>query len=374
MAKLCFVAATPMTMVCFMSGMIKELEGHSLYLITDLSAQPEVEEFHARAHWIELPIRRTIRPMWDLVALVKLYLIMRRERFDLVYSQTPKAGLLAMLSAWSARVPERIHVFTGQVWATKKGLFRSMLKALDKVTAASATAVLVDSPSQMEFLVQEGVIKSQRASVIGDGSVCGVDAARFFPDQGVRTRIRAHMGLSKEDFLFLFMGRLNREKGILELVEAFETIHLEYRNTRLAIVGPDEEGVADLLRAKPGVTLLGYTNRPEDLYCAADAFCLPSHREGFGAVIIEAAACGVPSIASRIYGITDAVVDGETGLLHEAKNAKDLERCMRLVLNDRGLAVRLGEKARLRANSVFAKERVVGGYVAFVEKRLRATE
>ena len=343
---------------------------YSLFLVADYEHPPEPSEYPKGVRWINIPIKRKIQPLHDLLALIKLFRIMQRERFDLVFSQTPKAGLLAMMASWASHVPLRIHVFTGQVWATKKGLFRKMLRCLDKVTSMCASEVLVDSPSQRDFLVEEGVITKDRSTVVADGSICGVDTQRFRPNPDAHRRVRAELGIPEEMLVFLFMGRMYREKGVFELAEAFQSLHANNPSTCLVCVGPDEEGISALLKEREGIFVQDFTDRPEDYYAASDVFCLPSHREGFGLVIIEAAACGVPAIGSNIYGISDAIVDGKTGLLHEVQNTTDLLRCMQQLAQDYNLRTRLGQQARERAFYQFSKERVVGGYVAHITKRL----
>jgi len=351
-------------------GMLESLQDHSLFLVADYEHPPEPNEYPKGVRWITIPIKRKIKPLQDLLALIKLFRIMRRERFDLVFSQTPKAGLLAMMASWASRMPLRIHVFTGQVWATKKGWFRRMLRSLDKLTSTCASEVLVDSPSQRDFLVGEGVITKNRSTVVADGSICGVDTQRFRPNPDAHHRIRTELGIPRGMLVFLFMGRMYREKGVFELVEAFRSLHANNPNTCLVCVGPDEEGIAAQLKEREGIFVHDFTNRPEDFFAASDVFCLPSHREGFGLVIIEAAACGVPAIGSNIYGISDAIVDGKTGLLHEVQNTTDLLRCMQQLAHDHNLRTRLGQQARDRAFCQFSKERVVGGYVAHITQRL----
>ncbi|MBI4915336.1 MAG: glycosyltransferase [Acidobacteria bacterium] len=370
MSKICFVVASPLTVKAFLLGPLALLEGDELVVVADLTTGETIHgvPFGTRCHPVR--IERKISPLRDLWALVGLFRFMRRERFDLVCSQTPKAGLLAMLAARAAGVPLRIHTFTGQVWATRRGFSRAMLKALDRITAWCSTEVLIDSPSQRAFLLGERVVDARRSRVIEDGSVSGVDTSRFRPDAVRRLAMRERLGVADSEFVIVFVGRMCVEKGVLELLEAFKSLHSAHPDTRLVLVGPDEEGIVPTVRDVEGVLVCGYTDRPEEYLVAADVFCLPSHREGFGSVIIEAAACGVPGIGSRVYGICDAIVDGETGLLHAVRDPADLMRCLTTLVEDGALRARLGSQALERARTRFSSERVVGAFVQHLRGRL----
>jgi len=310
-----------------------------------------------------IPIARPMRPLQDLKALAALIRLMRRERFDAVHSVTPKAGLLAMVAGRIAGIPIRTHSFTGQVWVTRTGFKRGLLKGVDRLLHQLTSFSLVDSPSQRDFLIAEGVIAPARSAVLADGSISGVDLGRFRPDPAARARIRAELGLAEADLVFLYLGRLTGDKGLQDLVPAFAAVRRDHRHARLLLVGPDEEQLgAELLRLAgdqaAGLSLVGPTNAPEAYMAAADLFCLPSYREGFGSVLIEAAAAGLPAIASRIYGIVDAVADGETGFLHPPGDAAEIERLMRLLVEDEALRSRLGRAALERARTRFSSARL----------------
>lgn len=344
--RLCYVAASEMTVKAFLREHIRAAAER--YDVAVIARAPQALDLPVRK--IPLAIERRIAPLLDLKALWELIAVFRRERFDLVHSVTPKAGLLAALAGALARVPVRLHTFTGQVWATRGGASRALLKACDRLTARLATRVLADSASQLEFLVAEGVVDARRARVLGHGSVNGVDPARFRPDAAARERVRAQHGIPRDAVLFLYLGRLARDKGLADLARAFSGIG----DAWLLLVGPDEDGIAAQLREAAGASgerlrIVPYTDQPEEFMAAADVFVLPSYREGFGSVILEAAAAGVPAIGTRIYGVTDAIVDGTTGLLVPPRDPQALGARMRQLAQDRALRARLGRAARERA-------------------------
>ncbi len=362
MKKLCVVATIPAVVHAFMQGHISAAA--RTWPVTVVS-HPEGAELlqGLEARFVPLAIQRKISPWRDLLAFFRLVALFRRERFDLVHSIMPKTGLLAMMAARVAGVPNRMHTFTGQVWANKRGWKRSLLKQADRLIVHFATQVLVDSPSQREFLVREGVLTRNKGQVINHGSICGVDGQRFHADAAARQAVREELGIGREHTVILFLGRLNADKGTPELAQAFAEIAASREDAVLLLVGAEEDvpfsnvqqicgGFSSRLRR------VSYTPTPERYMAAADIFCLPSHREGFGQVIIEAAACEVPAVATRIYGITDAVAEGETGLLVPVGDEAMLRQRLLELLKDEPLRRRMGKAARLRALELFSSEKV----------------
>lgn len=374
MKKLCFVATIPAVVHSFLKGHIRaSAEKWSVKIISNPDGAELLNDLDAQ--FIPLAIERKASPWRDWLALVQLVTLFRRERFDLVHSIMPKTGLLAMLAGWLVGVPNRMHTFTGQVWANKRGWKRGALKRFDKLIVLFATHILVDSPSQRDFLISEGVLPRGKGIVIGRGSICGVDAHRFHPDAQVRGAVRAELGISQGQIVILFLGRLNRDKGILDLAAAFADIASQRADVTLVLVGAEEDvsftsvqEICGLHRER--LRRVSFTPNPERYMAAADIFCLPSYREGFGQVIIEAAATGVPAVCSRIYGITDAVENGKTGLLFPAGDVVALVRALLKLIADRDLRQQMGEAARIRALELFSSQKITGEMLALYGKQL----
>ena len=349
----------------FLAHQINALvELYNVTIITNLNGNRSIlDNISSKVDVINLPIERDINLFADLKVLLLLISIFYKNRFSLVHSVSPKAGLLCAISAWIVRVPNRLHTFTGQVWVTKKGVSRWLLRLLDKIIVTLNTNILVDSFSQQDFLTKENVLSRKSSIVLGSGSISGVDINRFKPSKVHRKLIRKQLNIKDDCLIFLFVGRLKREKGMFELVEAFKNICKNHDNITLLIVGPDEEGLKKELISyldtyKELVKFIDFTKMPEQYMAASDVFVLPSYREGFGSVIIEAASSGLPSIGSNIYGLSDAIKTDETGLLVPVRSSKPLEVAMLKLVNNDKLRNEMGLSARGRAIHNFSQDNI----------------
>lgn len=379
-ARICFVVSSPMTVEAFLTESIRALsERYDVHLALNADAHSIRHPALRSVTVHRVRIERAISPLRDLLALLDLVRLLRSGGFDAVHSVTPKAGLIAAIAGFVSRVPVRVHTFTGQVWATRKGGSRALLKALDRVIARLTTHVLVDSASQRDFLRAQGVLHASQGLVLGYGSVSGVDVRRFRPDAASREAVRRELSIPPSARVFLFIGRLTRDKGVLDLASAFEHVSRELDAAFLICVGPDEEALAPAIRTRCGlaasrVRFVSWTVAPERFIAASDVCCLPSYREGFGSVVIEAAAAGVPAIGSRIYGIVDAIEDGTTGLLVAVGNVPALGAAMSRLATDDALRDSMGQAARTRALRDFSRETLTAALVAFYERALARTE
>ncbi|HEY7985624.1 MAG TPA: glycosyltransferase family 4 protein [Methylophilaceae bacterium] len=371
--KVCFVASGGVTINAFLQEPIRRLsEHHQVYVVANLAAGESLSCVSDPDKLMTVHIERKISLWRDAVALLKLIRIFRHHRFDVVHSITPKAGLLAMVAAYLAGVKTRVHTFTGQVWATRTGFSRWLLKSMDCLTAYSATHVLVDSASQRQFLLDEGVISANNSSVLCNGSVSGVDPQHFKPDPAARLKLRMELGIGEKSTVFLFIGRLNRDKGVLDLAAAFASMSTRTPAAHMLVVGPDEDHMQMAMKQHlstciGNVHFLGFANNPQDYMAGADVLCLPSYREGFGNVIIEAAAVGIPAIGSRIYGIVDAIAEGESGLLFEARDVQGLVSCMETLNDDRALREKLGAQARARVEKDFSSDKLGSAWMEYYQ-------
>lgn len=361
--RLCLVTSNLFFAEVFLARQIRTFEADWDVTVIVNAAEAEYRAaVGGYAEVLNFALQRKIRPWLDLVSLIRLVHHFARRRYDVVHSTTPKAGLLAMVSAWLARTPVRIHTFTGQVWQTRSGAMRWLLKMTDRLTARSATAVLVDGVHQLEFLREHGVVTAPKARVIGNGSICGVDVDRFHPSDAFRAEVRNELAIPPGALLLVYMARLTVDKGALVMAKAFAALASTGRtDVHLIMIGPDEDGLTAQIEAIVGehrhaLHLMGFTRTPERYIAAADIFCLPSYREGFPMVLLNAAACAVPAVASRIHGSTDAIVDSVTGLLHEPGDDIALVNLVLALAADPALRTRLGHAARRRVVEMFSEE------------------
>jgi glycosyltransferase involved in cell wall biosynthesis len=343
-------------------------------VVTNLEAG-ELSELPEKVSVHSIQLERKISLYSDFTSLLQLRRFFKKQQFDLILSVTPKAGLLTSIAGCFASVPIRIHWFTGQVWATRKGVKRSFLKFMDQILAFCITDALVDSHSQCEFLVSEGVLKNKVGSVLGQGSISGVDTDKFRFEPSIRAELRVKLKIDAHDKVVLFLGRLNRDKGVYDLITAFEQIE-ETLNAHLVLVGPDEESVEENIKLDgrsptKNLHFVGHTNRPEKWLSVADIFALPSYREGFGTSVIEAASVGLPSVSSRIYGLTDAVEENVTGLMHEPGNTQEIRQSLERLLEDDELRTELADNAKDRVLTSFKQKDVSQRLLEFIEAKLR---
>jgi glycosyltransferase involved in cell wall biosynthesis len=322
----------------------------------------------ACANWKTIEIARSIHPLKDLLALMQLYWFFRQTGIQIAHSTTPKAGLLTAIAGKLAGVPVRLHTFTGQPWVTMHGIKRWVVRGCDRLIGKLNTACYADSASQREFLIASAVLRPDRIRVIGAGSLAGVDVERFntahFPEQRCQA-LRESLGIPQRAAVLLFVGRITAEKGVRELMQAFDGLKRTVPNAHLVMVGEfeDEQGLADRITPEEisqhqDTHIVGYTPCPEAYMAIADVLCLPSYREGFGTVVIEAASMGLPAVGTQIYGLSDAVQHGQTGLLVAPRDSLALQTALQTLLGDDALRLRMGNLARERARGAFDSRRV----------------
>jgi glycosyltransferase involved in cell wall biosynthesis len=241
------------------------------------------------------------------------------------------------------------------------GIKRFFFKLLDRIIGILCTSCYADSKSQMLFLVNGNVVNNKKISVLGEGSISGVDLTRFYPDKSVRLDMRQQLAIPDDEIVFLLLCRLTKDKGVIDLASAFSQIVKEV-NCTLLIVGPDEENLTEEIKSIVGVKyshkliFQGFTKCHERYLSAADILCLPSYREGFGTVIIDAAATGIPSIGSDIYGIRDAIENGTTGILHKPGNIDSIRASMITLATDNVLREKMGMAALQRVRKSFTMD------------------
>jgi len=381
--RICRVSTVPWLFHTLLLEQLRSivLQGGDLTLVSS----PEKElwktaaDIGAKAYGI--PMERAPSPISDLRSFFHLWRFLRRQNFNIVHSTSPKAGFLSAIASALARVPVRLHTFTGQPWVEMSGWRRCIAWACDRITALLATKVYADSASQKKFLIDENVVQAQKIEVIGHGSIAGVDLRRFSPKKwggDRRNKTRSESGIPSKALVIVFIGRVTQDKGIVELVTAFSKLAKRNHYLHLMLVGPLEPERDPLppqvlltIKNHPRIHALGFSHSPEKFLGAADIFCLPSYREGFGSVAIEAAAMGLPVVVTRIVGLVDAVEADVTARLVPPKDAAALAMALKELAESPELRARLGSAGRRRAAKLFNASKV---NTAVIRKYLKIWE
>lgn len=370
MKKICFITAVPASAEAFLRDHMYALKKE--YIVYYVCNEPDANNIKVPNDGYQcVGIQRKISLVQDFKALCHLYRYFRSEKFDAVHSVTPKAGLLTSIAAFFARVPVRIHIYTGQVWANKTGLMRFILKTMDRMIALFDNHILVDGEGQRQFLISNRVVSAKNSKVLGSGSICGVNLDRFSPSADVREEKRRELCIDDSKTVFVFMGRLNHDKGVYELLSAYNRIASERGDVYLILFGHDEENVSstfndyEYIKIGSNFCYFGATPEPHIMLQAGDVFVLPTYREGFGSSVIEASALGLPVICSDAYGVMDAMVDNETGLRCKVGDSGSLYSAMIKLADDKHLQKSLGNNGRERVIREFNGADVTKNWVQF---------
>jgi glycosyltransferase involved in cell wall biosynthesis len=309
-------------------------------------------------------MRREISPIADWVSLVRLWLLLIQRQPDLVEFSTPKAGLLGTLAAMLCGVPKRIYMLRGLKCETATGLKRLLLLAAERVAAACAHVVLCNSESLRAEALALHVAPARKLRLLGQGSSNGVDIHRFIPG---RTKVRARLGIPSNAPVVGFVGRLTCDKGLPELVAAFEAILSVEPSAHLLLVGwfdQAEDVLPDNLRTHilrhPQIDCTGFVADTAPYYRAMDVLVLPTWREGFPNAVLEAAASGVPVVTTESTGARDSVVPEVTGYLIPPGYPEAIAEFVLKIIRDRGQARRMGRAARSWILRNYPESRVLG--------------
>lgn len=367
MVKLCIVTTIPATIKVFMLGQIKYLQQNG-FDITIIAAPDETfaKSLPEGVKYKPVLMTRVMQPLQDIKAFFKILHILKQDKFDIVQYATPKAALLGSLASWRAEVPVRLYLMWGLYYVTQTGFKRFVFKTIERIVCSCSTAIAPDSKGNVKLAVKEGLCKADKIAVVGHGSANGVDTERFNPARftEIRDSIRSELNIPKDSVLFGSMAPLVGDKGINELVSAFDELAKRHSNIFLLILGGEKE--KDPVRAKtitiikehPRISNIPYTCEPEKYLSAMDIFVLPTYREGFGMANIEASAMGLPVISTDVPGPQESIVNGETGILIPAKQVGPLVEAMKDLIERPLYAKKLGEAGRKRVQEFYEQKKL----------------
>lgn len=356
--RICFCTTLGGTIESFLVDLSKYLVEHENYDVTWIAGDDgSLKEYvNEHIHYIPLNMKRGMSFDGPL-RIWQMYRIFRKERFDIVQYSTRNAGTYASIAAWMAGIKTRLYCQWGMMFIALKGLKRFLLWLDEKIITRLSTVIESESFSMYETAIAQGIYKADEASVIWNGSACGVNLDRYIManKQGWRNEVRKELGISEDARVFGYCGRITKDKGLNELFAAFRKVVEDTnrkKDTYLLIIGRDDNAESinsDLFawaKSSPYVKFTGFTNNVPKYYSALDVFTSLSYREGFGLVIIEAAAMGVPGIVSDALGQRDTIDHMKTGYLVRTHNVDDVVDAMHFYIDHPEKAVEMGINAR----------------------------
>lgn len=340
----------------------------SYFDVTAISSNKErLEEFgnSQDVKTYHLNLTRQITPIQDLKAVWKLIKFLRKENPHIVHTHTPKAGIVGMMAAWFSRVPHRLHTVAGLPLMEATGIKRKILNLVEKLTYTFATKVYPNSKGLQEFIETEKFTKPSKLKIIGNGSSNGIDTQYFNPNLFSETQtqdLKKELGIHPLDTVFIFIGRIVADKGIHELIDAFQEFSSIKEHTKLILVGPLEqeldpiqEDTLHIIHTHPKIINLGFKKDIRPFLAISNVLVFPSYREGFPNVVLQASAMQLPCIVSNINGCNEIITHLENGLIIPVKNTQAITNAMSHIVNNKDLYIKMKTNSRPNITSNFER-------------------
>ena len=364
--KLFRITTVPVSLRGLLKGQLKFMSENG-YEVTGISSYGEAlfeVEKNEGIKVIPVEMTRIISPFKDLKALWILYRYFRKEKPFIVHTHTPKAGIVGMLAAKLAKVPNRLHTVAGLPLLEAQGMKRTLLNFVEKITYKCATHVYPNSFNLKNIIIEEKLCSSKKLKVLANGSSNGIDTTHFSLSQisdNTKTELKENLNIKANDVVFCFIGRLVKDKGINELVAAFSQLSLEepkeilnlQLSIKLLLVGRFERELDPLLpetekeiQNNPNIIFVGYQKDVRPYLAISDIFVFPSYREGLPNVVMQAGAMELPSIVTDINGCNEIIENGVNGLIIPSKNIEILKEKMLLLLENLEIRNKLKSNAR----------------------------
>lgn len=358
MKKLIRITTVPISLDKLLEGQLKFMSDY--YKVIAISAdKPKLEEVGKKegVEVFEVNLTRKITPIKDLKAVYQLYKILKKEKPTIVHTHTPKAGIVGMMAAYFARVPNRLHTVAGMPLLIAKGKKRKLLDFVEKLTYRFATKVYPNSYGLRDIIIDLKFTNPEKLKVIAKGSSNGIDTEYFNPNlltEGDKQNLKEQLGIKNTDFVFIFVGRIVGDKGVNELVQAFEQLSKENKNIKLLLVGSEEKELDPLkaeslqiIKSNKNIISTGYQKEVILYFAISNVLTFPSYREGFPNVVLQASAMKLPSIVTDINGCNEIIKEGVNGTIIPVKNIETLYKKMKLFLNKTNEELnRMGKNSR----------------------------
>ena len=367
--KLVRITTIPLSIDKLLGGQLSFM--NTFYDVTAISSEIDYLKRCAIAENVKfhhLEMTRKITPLKDLIALIKLFIYLKNENPEIVHSHTPKAGMLAMIAAKLAGVPIRLHTVGGMPLMESKGLKRKILKSVEKLTYACATAVYPNSYGLYDFIIENKLTFKRKLKVLANGSTNGINTNFFCAKQiseELKQSLKDDLKIQENDFIFVFVGRIVGDKGINELIQAFKKIMRSDVNIKLLLVGEEENEIDPLnnetqkeLFRNRNIIKVGWQKDIRPYLAISDVLILPTYREGFPNVVMQAGAMGLPTIVTDINGCTEIVEDGKNGIIIPVKNVVAIEEAVLKIKNDRAFFNNLKNNSREMITSRYEQQLV----------------
>lgn len=363
--KMCCITTVDLTLNAFVADAMLQFveQGYDVTLVCDDTTRLKCERGEV-FRYVSMPMQRGVSVKDILVMPWKFRRFFRREKFDYTQYATPNASLYASIGGWMAGVPVRLYCQWGIRYVGASGVMRMVLKMLEHLTCRLSTDICPASQKNLEYAVSEGLYKAGKAAIIGNGGTIGVDLSKYdlTKKDEYREEIFAKYPVLKGKTVFCSVGRLSRDKGSFELLEAFLQLAKEREDVALMMIGDSEgEWPAHVQEAKnhERVVFTGYTNEVNKHVAAADVLVHPSYREGFSMVIQEAMAMGLAVVTTDIPGPSEVIEKDVTGILVEPRDAASLLEGMKQMIANPERMKQMGVAGRKRCEELFNRERML---------------
>lgn len=359
--------------IFFLKHISKIIEKNECIILTKITEDIKLD--HKRIKLIDIKFSRKINLLNDLKCLFKVMYLKYLFQPKMIISITPKAGLISSVTSILSFKLKHIHYFTGQYWANYFGLKKLFFKLLDQFILFFSKKCLIDSLSQSKYLSENLYFSKKKLTVLGSGSIKGININKFYPNLKFQSELKSKLNIVSDSKVILFVGRINKDKGIITLSYAIMRLIKKGYDLTFLIIGDKEDETIDFVRkiflsANKKLLILNFQDDIEKYYNLAFITCLPSHREGFGMSLLESSACGTPVIGSDIYGLRDTVINNYNGLLFPYGDIFSLSTKIEYLIKNQVKYDYFKKNGIFRVKSLFLEDKVINNFNNFLEDQL----